>query len=68
MNSGWEVHDTVTGVHCFPVDDLIVHFDSEWCTCAPKIQTKGTTCWGHGPMGNLAVKKVYVHEAMDGRE
>lgn len=66
--SRWLTQDTPGGVHCLPLDDLIVHVHGEACPCAPRILTIGYTCWDHGQAGVLATRRQFVHAAMDGRE
>ena len=60
----WLTQDTPGGVHVMPIDDLVLHRESECCVCHPSIRLEGTTCLG---WDKLHVRKVIVHAAMDGR-
>lgn len=66
--SRWLTQDSPGGVHVLPLDDLIIHVQTEACPCAPRIEGIGYTCWDHGSAGVLAVRRQFVHAAMDGRE
>lgn len=65
--SRWLTQDTPGGIHVLPLDDLIVHVEGQHCSCAPRVVEIGYTCWDHEG-GRCAVRRQFVHAAMDGRE
>lgn len=63
MSLGWSVVDAPSGVHALPDDDLIVHTESETCFCNPTVERQAVHQQEY-----LHVRKLVVHNAMDGRE
>lgn len=66
MTGQWITEDLPNGVIVRPLDDIVVHTCCEVCVCAPRVETRASTCF-HYAKPLLAVKKVIVHQAMDGR-
>lgn len=59
------MRDIGASIHVMPEDDILYHHQSPACPCVPKIERQGTTCHC---TGNLYVRIVTVHNAMDSRE
>lgn len=64
---GWTTTNLPQGVVTRPDDDIVVHTHTEVCVCAPLVDKRFYTCGCSGYF-NLAMRKVIMHQAMDGRE
>ena len=70
--SEWLTVDRPGGVHVVPLDDVIPHDETSSCMCAPKVSLVSApdiiVCAGGQHRATQFVRRMIVHEAMDGRE
>lgn len=52
-------------IHILPVDDIIIHSESEDCICKPRIILVPISLV---PVGEVGGGKIIVHHSGDGRE